>query len=117
MLGQWRAGKVRLLGVSTKRGVGIVAGCADHRRGRLPGFENVTWYGLIATQGARPEDRRAHQRGGAQGAGECRPCARSWSSLGTRRRAARRVEQFRATVKADRAKWAEIVKTSGAKID
>jgi tripartite-type tricarboxylate transporter receptor subunit TctC len=27
------------------------------------------------------------------------------------------VEQFRATVKTDRAKWAEIVKTSGAKID
>ena len=27
------------------------------------------------------------------------------------------LEQFRATVKADRAKWAEIVKASGAKID
>jgi tripartite-type tricarboxylate transporter receptor subunit TctC len=27
------------------------------------------------------------------------------------------VEQFRATVKADRAKWAEVVKASGASID
>jgi hypothetical protein len=27
------------------------------------------------------------------------------------------LEQFRATVKADRGKWAEIVKASGAKID
>ena len=27
------------------------------------------------------------------------------------------LEQFKATVKADRAKWAEVVKVSGAKID
>ena len=44
------------------------------------------------------------------------PCARS-SPASARLSRSESVEQFRATVKADRAKWAEIVKASGAKID
>ena len=38
------------------------------------------------------------------------------SGIGTSSRS-EPVDQFRATIKADRAKWAEIVKASGAKVD
>jgi len=43
-------------------------------------------------------------------------CGIGVSGIGTAVRS-ETVEQFRATVKSDRAKWAEIVKSSGAKID
>ena len=115
VLGQWRAGKVRLLAVSTKTRLGIFPDVPTVDEAALPGFENVTWYGLIAPKGLDSQDRRAHQRRRAQGAGKPRPASRS-----SRHRhcgAQRDARQFRATVKADRAKWAEIVKASGAKID
>ena len=81
----------------------------------LPGFENVTWYGLIGPKGSIPRSPSASTP----------PCARRRRTLPLREKLAgigtsvrsETLEQFRATVKADRAKWAEIVKASGAKID
>jgi tripartite-type tricarboxylate transporter receptor subunit TctC len=115
VLGQWRAGKVRLLGVSTKSRVSILADVPTIDEAGIPGFENVTWYGLVAPKGLDP--KIAERINAAVRKAQDNPALRDkLASVGTASRS-ESVEQFRATIKADRAKWAEIVKTSGAKID
>ena len=115
VLGQWRAGKVRLLGVSTKSRVGIFPDVPTVDEAALPGFENVTWYGLIAPKGL--DAKIAERINAAVRKAQENPALREkLVGIGTSVRS-ETLEQFRATVKADRAKWAEIVKTSGAKID
>ncbi len=115
VLGQWRAGKVRLLGVSTKSRVSILADVPTIDEAGIPGFENVTWYGLVAPKGLDP--KLAERINAAVRKAQDNPALREkLASVGTASRS-ESVEQFRATIKADRAKWAEIVKTSGAKID
>jgi tripartite-type tricarboxylate transporter receptor subunit TctC len=115
VLGQWRAGKVKLLGVSTKSRVGILPDVPTIDEAALPGFGSVTWYGLVGPKGldaAIVERVNAAVRK-AQADAALRD---KLTGIGTSARS-ESVEQFRATIKADRAKWAEIVKTSGAKID
>jgi tripartite-type tricarboxylate transporter receptor subunit TctC len=115
VLGQWRAGKVRLLGVSTKTRIGIFPDVPTVDEAALPGFENVTWYGLIAPKGL--DAKIAERINAAVRKAQENPALRDkLSGIGTAARS-ESLEQFRATVKADRAKWAEIVKASGAKID
>ena len=115
VLGQWRAGKVRLLGVSTKTRVGILAEVPTVDEAGLPGFENVTWYGLIGPKGIDP--KIAERLNAAVRKAQENPALRDkLAGIGTSVRS-ETLEQFRATVKADRAKWADIVKASGAKID
>jgi tripartite-type tricarboxylate transporter receptor subunit TctC len=115
VLGQWRAGKVRLLGVSTKSRVSILADVPTIDEAGIPGFENVTWYGLVAPKGLDP--KIAERINAAVRKAQADSILREkLSGIGTASRS-ETVEQFRATIKADRAKWAEIVKASGAKID
>jgi tripartite-type tricarboxylate transporter receptor subunit TctC len=115
VLGQYRAGKVRLLGVSTKSRVGILADVPTVAEAALPGFESVTWYGLIAPKGL--DDKIAERVNAAvRKAQESTVLKDKLAGIGTSVRS-ETLDQFRATVKADRAKWAEIVKASGAKID
>lgn len=115
VLGQFRAGKVRLLGVSTKARIGILADVPTVAEAALPGFENVTWYGLIAPKGL---DAKVAQRinDAVRKAQENPALREKLTGIGTAVRT-ETLEQFRATVKADRAKWADVVKASGAKID
>jgi tripartite-type tricarboxylate transporter receptor subunit TctC len=115
VLGQWRAGKVRLLGVSTKTRVGIFPDVPTLQEAGLAGFENVTWYGLVGPKGL---DMKVAERinGAVRKAQESPSLREKLASIGTASRS-ETLEQFRATLKADRAKWAEIVKASGAKID
>jgi tripartite-type tricarboxylate transporter receptor subunit TctC len=115
VLGQWRAGKVRLLGVSTKTRVGILADVPTIDEAGLPGFESVTWYGLVGPKGL--DAKIAERVNEAVRKAQDNPTLREkLSGIGTSSRS-ESVDQFRATIKADRAKWAEIVKSSGAKVD
>ena len=115
VLGQCRAGKVRLLGVSTKTRIGILADVPTVAESGLAGFENVTWYGLIAPKGL--DAKIAERINAAVRKAQENPALREkLAGIGTSVRS-ETLEQFRATVKADRAKWAEVVKVSGAKID
>jgi tripartite-type tricarboxylate transporter receptor subunit TctC len=115
VLGQWRAGKVRLLGVSTKTRVGILPDVPTIAEAALPGFESVTWYGLVGPKGLDPAI--AERVNAAVRKAQDNPTLREkLSSVGTASRS-EPVEQFRATIKTDRARWAEIVKASGAKVD
>ena len=73
VLGQWRAGKVRLLGVSTKSRVSILADVPTIDEAGIPGFENVTWYGLVGPKGLDPKIAERINAVGAQGPGQPRP--------------------------------------------
>jgi tripartite-type tricarboxylate transporter receptor subunit TctC len=115
VLGQWRAGKVRLLGVSTKERVGILADVPTVAEAALPGFENVTWYGILGPKGLDPGI--AERINAAVRKAQENPALREkLAGIGTASRS-ESVEQFRATLKVDRAKWGAIVTASGAKID
>ena len=115
VLGQWRAGKVRLLGVSTKSRVGILPDVPTIDEAGIPGFESVTWYGLVAPKGLDP--KIVERINASVRKAQDNPALRDkLSGVGTTSRS-ETVEQFRATIKSDRARWAEIVKASGAKID
>jgi tripartite-type tricarboxylate transporter receptor subunit TctC len=115
VLGQWRAGKVRLLGVSTTSRVGILADVPTIDEAGIPRFQNVTWYGLVGPKGL--DAKIAERINAAVRKAQENPALREkLIGIGTASRS-ESVEAFRATLKADRGKWAEIVKTSGAKID
>jgi len=115
VLGQWRAGKVRLLGVSTTSRVGILADVPTIDEAGIPGFQSVTWYGLVGPKGL--EAKIVERINAAVRKAQENPTLREkLVGIGTASRS-ETVEAFRSTIKADRAKWAEIVKTSGAKID
>lgn len=115
VLGQSRAGNVRLLGVTTKQRVGAVQEVPTIDEAGVPGYESYIWFGLFGPKGLDPAiAERINQS--VKKALELPAVREKMVSLGNVPRY-ETVEQFRATVKADRAKWAEVVKASGASID
>ena len=115
VLGQWRAGKVRLLGVTTKTRVGAVPDVPTISEAGVPGYENYIWFGLFGPKGMDPQIVAAIN-GAVKKALETPAVRQRFLDLGNTPRY-ETPEQFRATVKADRAKWAAVVKDSGATID
>lgn len=115
VLGQWKAGKVRLLGVTTRSRVSAVADVPTISEAGLPGFESYTWFGLFGPKGLDADI--VNRINAAVKAALDTPAVRErLVALGNTPRW-ESPEQFRATVKADRAKWAEVVKAIGATID
>ena len=112
---QWKAGRVRLLGVSTKNRVQAVAEIPTIAEAGLPGYESYTWFGLFGPRGLDAEI--VSRINAAVKAALDTPAVRErLVQLGNTPRW-ETPEQFRATVKADRAKWAAVVKSVGATID
>jgi tripartite-type tricarboxylate transporter receptor subunit TctC len=115
ILPQYRAGKVRLLGVTTRTRVGVIPEVPTIAEAGVPGFESFIWTGLFAPKGLDPQ-LAAKINAAIRTALEVPAVRQKLIDLGNTPRA-ETVEQFRATVKADRAKWAAVVKQSGASID
>ena len=115
MLPHYKAGKVRLLGVTTKDRVSAIAEVPTIAEAAVPGFENYTWFGLFGPKNMDPV--MLGKINAAVKVALETPALRQrlidtgntprWESPG----------EFKATVKRDRAKWAEVVKASGASID
>jgi tripartite-type tricarboxylate transporter receptor subunit TctC len=115
VLGQYRAGKVRLLGVTTKQRVGAVNDVPTIDEAGVPGYESYIWFGLFGPRGLDPAV--AEKINLAVKKALNAPSIRDkMVALGNTPRY-ETLEQFRATVTADRAKWAEVVRASGASID
>ena len=115
VLGQWKSGKVRLLGVTTRNRVAAVAEVPTIAEAGLPGFESITWFGLFGPKGLDSEI--VNRINAAVKAALETPAVRDrLIALGNTPRW-ESPEQFRATVKADRAKWTAVVKAVGATID
>ena len=116
MLQHCHAGKVRLLGVTTHQARGGHARRADHRRGGPAGLREL--HLVRASSGPRASIRRSPQKMNAaiKMALEDPETQKKLAELGNTPRY-ETLEQFKATVKRDRAKWAEVVKAVGAKVD
>ncbi|HEV7821659.1 MAG TPA: tripartite tricarboxylate transporter substrate binding protein [Burkholderiales bacterium] len=111
----WRSGRLRLLGVSTKNRVNAVSEIPTIAEAGLPGFESYTWFGLFGPKGLDPQIANA-LNAAVHKALEMPAIRQKLAELGNTPRI-ETVEQFRATVKSDRVKWAAVVKTTGATID
>jgi len=111
----WKAGRLRLLGVTTKARVNAVAEIPTIAEAGLPGFESYTWFGLFGPRGLDPQIANAINAA-VRKALETPAIRQRLAELGNTPRS-ETVEQFRATVKNDRVKWAAVVKTTGATID
>jgi tripartite-type tricarboxylate transporter receptor subunit TctC len=112
---QWKAGKVRLLGVTTRTRVSAVPDVPTIAEAGLPGFESYTWFGLFGPKGLDAEI--VNKVNAAVKFALEQPAVRDrLVQLGNTPRW-ESPEQFRATVKSDRAKWAVVVKEIGATID
>lgn len=118
VLTQYKAGKVRLLGVTTARRVGVVQEVPTIAESGVPGtqgFESTTWFALFAPKGTdaavvakmnaavRQVLQMPDVRARLEGTGNA-------VRLET-------PEQFRATVRANRQKWAEVVRSANITID
>ena len=110
-----KAGKVRLLGVTTKKRVAAIPDVPMIDEAGVPGYESYTWFAIFGPKGL---DRAIAERMNlaiktALGDPETQ---KKLAELGNTPRY-ETLDQFKATVKADRAKWAEVVKQVGAKVD
>jgi tripartite-type tricarboxylate transporter receptor subunit TctC len=111
----WKAGKVRLLGVTTSQRVSAVPEIPTIAEAGLPGYESYTWFGLFGPKGLDAEVVNKINAA-VKFALEQQTVRDRLVSLGNTPRW-ESPEQFRATVKSDRAKWATVVKQIGATID
>jgi len=115
VLPHWRAGKVRLLGVTTKQRVQAVAEVPTIAEAGVPGYESYTWFGLFGPKGLDPAivDRI---NAAVKAALETPAVRNRLNELGNTPRWESPAD-FRQTVRSDRAKWAEVVKSVGATVD
>ena len=115
VLGQWKAGKVRLLGVTTKTRVSAVPDVPTVAEAGVPGYESYIWFGLHGPKGMDSQVVSA-LNAAVKKAVETPAVRQRLLELGNTPRY-ETPEQFRATVKADRAASAAVVKQSGASVD
>lgn len=111
----WKAGKVRLLGVTTKKRVPAIADVPTIDEAGLPGFESYTWFGIFAPRGL-PQPIAEKMNAAIRTALADPEIQKKMAGLGNTPRY-ETLDQFKATVHADRLKWAEVVKAIGATID
>ncbi len=115
MMQHAKAGKVRLLGVTTARRVGAMPDLPTIAEQGMPGYESYIWFGVFAPKGLDPAIA-AKMNAALKTAIEDPEINRKLVELGNTPRY-ETLAQFKATVARDRAKWAETVKAVGAKID
>jgi tripartite-type tricarboxylate transporter receptor subunit TctC len=115
MIQHAKAGKVRLLGVTTANRVGAMPDLPTIAEQGMPGYESYIWFGIFAPKGLDPAIA-AKMNAALKTAIEDPEIAKKLIELGNTPRY-ETLGQFKATVKRDRAKWAETVKAVGAKVD
>lgn len=115
VLQQARAGKVRLLGVTTKKRVAAIPDVPTIDEAGVPGYESYTWFAIFGPKGLdRAIAEKMNQA--IKVALDDPETRKKLAELGNTPRY-ETLDQFKATVKADRARWAEVVKQVGAKVD
>ena len=114
-LTHFRAGKVRLLGVTTIKRVPAIPDVPTIDEAGVKGFESYTWFGIFAPKGLDPAIA-AKMNAAIKVALDDPETQKKLADLGNTPRY-ETLEQFKATVKTDRAKWAAVVKAIGATID
>jgi tripartite-type tricarboxylate transporter receptor subunit TctC len=109
---QANAGKMKLLGVSTKQRVPAIPDVPTIDEAGLPGFDSYTWFGVFGPKGLDPAI--AQKMNLAIKTALADPdVQKKLIELGNTPRY-ETVDQFKETVRRDRAKWADVVKSVGA---
>jgi tripartite-type tricarboxylate transporter receptor subunit TctC len=115
MLPLAKAGKVRLLGVTTPKRVAVMPELPTIAEAGLPGFESYTWFAIFGPKNLPPVIAQK-MNAALKTALEDPEVKAKLIELGNTPRY-ETLEQFKATVKEGRAKWAEVVKAAGATVD
>jgi tripartite-type tricarboxylate transporter receptor subunit TctC len=115
MIQHAKAGKVRLLGVTTAKRVGAMPDLPTIAEQGMPAYESFIWFGIFAPKGLDAAIA-AKMNAALKTAIEDPEINKKLVELGNTPRY-ETLEQFKATVKRDRAKWAAVVKSVGATID
>ncbi|MBY0322889.1 MAG: tripartite tricarboxylate transporter substrate binding protein [Reyranella sp.] len=111
----YKAGKVRLLGVTTKKRVAAIPDIPTIDEAGVPGYESYTWFAIFGPKSMDPAIAKKFNAA-IKVALDDPETQKKLAELGNTPRY-ETIEQFTATVKRDRAKWAEVVKAVGAKVD
>jgi tripartite-type tricarboxylate transporter receptor subunit TctC len=114
-LPHYRAGKVRLLGVSTPQKVAVVSEVPTISESALPGYASYIWFGIMGPKGMNPLIAQRWNSAIKEALDNSELRQRLINGGNTPRYET--LEQFKATIKKDRASWAMVVKESGATID
>jgi len=115
MLPYAKAGKVRLLGVTTPKRVAAMPDLPTIAEAGLPGYESYTWFGIFGPKNLPPAIAQK-MNAALKTALEDPEVKAKLVALGNTPRY-ETLEQFKATVKEGRAKWAVVVKAAGATVD
>ncbi|MES2187166.1 MAG: tripartite tricarboxylate transporter substrate binding protein [Pseudomonadota bacterium] len=113
--GQIKAGKVRVLAVSSAKRSPAMPEVPTIAEAGVPGYDSGTWYALLAPKGTPPEVvKRLHD--GAVEALRAPEVKERFASDGVTPIGSGPAE-LAAYMKTERVKWTEVVKKSGAKVD
>ncbi|MDB5859906.1 MAG: tripartite tricarboxylate transporter substrate binding protein [Ramlibacter sp.] len=118
VLTQYKAGKVRLVGVTTARRVAAISEVptiAESGIAGTRGFDSSTWFALFAPKGTDPAVV-AKLNGAVRQVLQMPEVKAKLEGAGNTVRL-ESPEQFKATVHANRLKWAEVVKAANITID
>ena len=111
VLGQYEAGTVRLLGVSTADRVDVVKEVPSISEVAIPGFDSYIWFGIFGPKGMDPDlTLRINQA--VSKALQDPEVAKRFVSTGNTIRTST-PEEFRQVVHENRKKWAEVVEAAG----
>jgi tripartite-type tricarboxylate transporter receptor subunit TctC len=115
MLQHAAAGRVRLLGVTTPKRVAAAPDLPTIAEAGLAGYESYTWFGIFGPKNLPPAIAQK-MNAALKAAIEDPEVSKKLTELGNTPRY-ETLDQFKATVKEGRAKWAKVVKEAGATID
>lgn len=114
VLGQHKAGTLRLIAVSTSKRVPLLPDIPTIGE-TLKGFEATTWYGMLGPKGLDPAIVNKFNAA-IKTVLEDKETVEKLAAIGNAVRY-ETPEQFKATIKRDRALWAGVVKSTGATVD
>ncbi|MGL4286960.1 MAG: Bug family tripartite tricarboxylate transporter substrate binding protein [Phreatobacter sp.] len=115
VLGQYRAGRVRLLGVTTPTRVEAVPDIPTIDEAGLKGYESFIWFGLFGPKGLDPAIAE-RINAAMKKVLEIPQIRTRLAELGNTPRW-ESMAAFRDTVRRDRTAWADVVRRSGASVD
>lgn len=111
VLGQYKAGTVRLLGVSTAKRIEVVKEVPTIAESGLPGFDSYIWFGLFGPKGMDPALVEKINAAASKAVQQPEVAQRLTTTGNTIHVSS--AEKFRQTVHQNRQKWAQVVAEAG----
>jgi tripartite-type tricarboxylate transporter receptor subunit TctC len=115
VLGYIRAGKLRALGIAGAQRAQALPELPTLAEQGIRGVEVTSWFGLVAPAGT-PDEAAAALEKGLKGALNTTQAKARLFAMGADARPMSS-EDFRALIRSDTAKWAEVVRATGARAE